>query len=115
MTASWRDLQRPRTFCLTTSEFALPASRELVDSIPVLTATPHLLISWRFKDCSACQLNFKLNDKVCQLQCEHLYHEECIKEWLLQHNCCFRCYFDVPGDLLSYENRKKDFEGGMCL
>jgi len=86
---------------------AMPVPKEIIDSIPVINITKeHLRFQGRI-DCSACQCNFKVNEKICELQCNHLYHEKCIKDWLSQHNCCFRCYFDVPGDPLSYENRKQ--------
>ncbi len=39
--------------------------------------------------CVICQENFENDDKVRVLQCEHIYHKECIDNWLGNHS--YKC------------------------
>ena len=34
------------------------------------------------RTCVICQENYKIGEKVGLTKCNHLYHHECIKEWL---------------------------------
>ena len=41
--------------------------------------------------CSVCWDDFKLEEEVRQLKCEHIFHEDCIIPWLELHNTCPVC------------------------
>ena len=42
--------------------------------------------------CSICLDDFEINDKVCRTKiCNHLFHKECLKEWLKTENSCPVC------------------------
>jgi len=41
--------------------------------------------------CSVCWEDFKLDEMVNQLQCEHIFHNECITPWLELHATCPVC------------------------
>ncbi|KAJ4961326.1 hypothetical protein NE237_021236 [Protea cynaroides] len=41
--------------------------------------------------CSICQEDYKADDEVGKLDCGHIYHICCIKQWLLQKNACPVC------------------------
>ncbi|CAH1785192.1 unnamed protein product [Owenia fusiformis] len=42
--------------------------------------------------CAVCLDEFKLKEKVCQLQvCKHGFHEKCLLAWLVQKNTCPLC------------------------
>jgi len=41
--------------------------------------------------CSVCWEDFKLDETVNQLQCEHIFHNECITPWLELHATCPVC------------------------
>ncbi|GKY99787.1 hypothetical protein MPSEU_000932500 [Mayamaea pseudoterrestris] len=46
------------------------------------------------KECPICMSAFKVNEIVSwspNEQCNHVYHHECIKEWLLRHSDCPFC------------------------
>ena len=57
-------------------------------------------------ECSVCKEEFKKNDKVYKLPCDHLFHPDCITPWLKQHNSCPTCRFELPTDDKDYEATK---------
>tara|TARA_B100000035_G_C20995374_1_gene552210 strand:- start:804 stop:1184 length:381 start_codon:yes stop_codon:yes gene_type:complete len=34
------------------------------------------------KECSICLESFNLNDKIFNLNCGHIFHKKCLKEWI---------------------------------
>ncbi|MCQ2819329.1 MAG: hypothetical protein MJ252_18860 [archaeon] len=52
----------------------------------------------QFKDndkCVICQEDFKTGEKVSKLSCNHIYHPECIKEWLKSNKKCPFCMQEI--------------------
>lgn len=47
------------------------------------------------EECSICLSLFLEKQCVKMNQCEHIYHESCIKEWLKINNLCPLCRKDV--------------------
>jgi len=45
-----------------------------------------------------CWDDFVLQEKVKQLECEHLYHPDCIIPWLKLHGTCPICRKDLTGE-----------------
>ena len=45
--------------------------------------------------CSICVDDFKLNDKIRQINCGHLFHAKCIKPWLLKSKLCPNCKCEI--------------------
>ena len=43
------------------------------------------------QQCSVCWDDFKLDEDVRLLKCEHIFHENCIIPWLELHNTCPVC------------------------
>uniref|UniRef100_A0A7N0VC33 RING-type E3 ubiquitin transferase n=1 Tax=Kalanchoe fedtschenkoi TaxID=63787 RepID=A0A7N0VC33_KALFE len=56
-----------------------------------LESLPLLLPDNKDWSCSICQEGFAEKDEVGKLECNHLYHVHCIKQWLLQKNACPVC------------------------
>jgi Ring finger domain len=60
------------------------------------------------KECSICMEQFEKDDIVSwspTTTCLHVFHHECIKEWLLYHDNCPYCRVTVlPVDMLTTEN-----------
>lgn len=48
--------------------------------------------------CSVCWDDFKLDEPVRKLVCEHLYHEQCIIPWLQLHGTCPICRKSLNDD-----------------
>lgn len=45
--------------------------------------------------CSICLGDFNRSDMLLQLICKHVYHRECLLQWLQTHYCCPYCRFLV--------------------
>jgi len=43
------------------------------------------------KDCAICQEDYKENDRMVTMPCDHLFHKECAITWLNLHNTCPSC------------------------
>ena len=39
--------------------------------------------------CSVCMTSLNIDEHVCELPCEHIFHDECIQPWLQQYN--YKC------------------------
>ena len=39
--------------------------------------------------CSVCMTSLNMDEHVCELPCEHIFHDECIQPWLQQYN--YKC------------------------
>jgi hypothetical protein len=48
------------------------------------------------KECNICIEVYKKGDKVIELPCKHLFHKECIKQWLCKEKInCPVCRYDI--------------------
>ncbi|CAI8594917.1 unnamed protein product [Vicia faba] len=47
------------------------------------------------KKCTICQEEYELDDELGMLNCEHCYHFQCIKQWLVLKNFCPVCKHEV--------------------
>lgn len=56
--------------------------RLLVNDLPVLRIETSVNES-----CSICLERFKLDDVVNKLNCNHMYHKECLDSWIQNNNC----------------------------
>ena len=43
------------------------------------------------KECSICQESFQNEEKLIKLPCKHIYHQGCIKQWLVKKDSCPTC------------------------
>lgn len=46
--------------------------------------------------CTVCCDNIVLNSKGMFMPCGHIYHPDCLKPWLAEHNTCPVCRFELP-------------------
>lgn len=66
-----------------------PLQKEKIDEIPKCEITQEQVDSKL--QCSVCWEDFVLSEKVRQLPCLHVYHEDCILPWLQLHGTCPVC------------------------
>lgn len=66
----------------------------------VIKATDLLLykdvLDKTIKNCTICFEDFKMNDRVRELCCAHIFHPDCVDTWLIGHsNCCPYCREEI--------------------
>lgn len=61
----------------------------------VLTASTLRRLNRDTPDCSICLEKFRVKDVVTRLPCTHVYHSNCIREWLTQSGSCPVCKHPV--------------------
>lgn len=74
-----------------------PASKRVVDGLPVVEITSEDLSSGRIV-CAICIGDVVVEEKVTRLPCWHYYHGDCIRPWLGMKNTCPVCRFELPTD-----------------
>lgn len=42
-------------------------------------------------NCAICQLRIQNFDEVIELKCQHIYHKECARTWVLEKKNCPTC------------------------
>lgn len=47
--------------------------------------------------CSICLCEYENEDLICKLWCNHIYHRDCVKEWLSLNAKCPLCKRDFRG------------------
>ena len=57
------------------------------------------------KNCVICMEDFKNGDKSTNLPCLHMFHTDCIQNWLKKQNTCPICKFKLTQDNISNINR----------
>ncbi|KAJ7982136.1 E3 ubiquitin-protein ligase RING1-like protein [Quillaja saponaria] len=79
---------------------SLPTSKASIDSIPTIRITSSLLEQLDPEGiilCAICKDPIAIDAHGKQLPCKHLYHSDCIFPWLVNHNSCPLCRFQLPG------------------
>jgi hypothetical protein len=63
------------------------------------------------QDCTECGVCFELHqddDMVVELPCGHVYHVDCVEDWLQRHCTCPSCRYELPTDDIMYERGRKE-------
>uniref|UniRef100_A0A7N0VEB3 RING-type E3 ubiquitin transferase n=1 Tax=Kalanchoe fedtschenkoi TaxID=63787 RepID=A0A7N0VEB3_KALFE len=71
-----------------------PASRSSINAMPTIKIKQSHLRS--DSQCPVCMEKFELGSEAKQMPCKHLYHSDCITPWLVQHNSCPICRYEMP-------------------
>uniref|UniRef100_A0A146MDJ9 RING-type E3 ubiquitin transferase n=1 Tax=Lygus hesperus TaxID=30085 RepID=A0A146MDJ9_LYGHE len=74
-----------------------PLAKEKINEIPtVVISKDQVDINLQ---CSVCWEDFKIDEQVRKLPCEHVYHENCIIPWLELHGTCPICRKTLADDV----------------
>lgn len=87
-----------------------PASRDAVRALKVETLSAEKVAQLgEGTRCAVCQETFSVGDDAQVLPCSdaHAFHPPCLAPWLLEHNSCPSCRFELPTDDWRYEARKE--------
>eukprot|EP00118_Oscarella_pearsei_P002823 m.11770 g.11770 ORF g.11770 m.11770 type:complete len:156 (+) comp23597_c0_seq1:444-911(+) len=52
------------------------------------------------KECPICMMDFAFGDPIRLLPCMHIYHRDCVDDWLLRSFTCPTCMEAVDGQIL---------------
>jgi hypothetical protein len=66
-----------------------PMTKENISGIPTVNVTQEVLD--KNPNCSVCWEDFKLEEPVMKLECNHCFHKDCIVPWLELHGTCPVC------------------------
>ena len=80
-----------------------PASRKVLSNLPLVTVTADDLLEASNKECTVCLDEQKLGSLACKLPCGHLFHKECVKDWLCRHCICPVCRLELETDDTNFE------------
>ncbi|CAM9413662.1 unnamed protein product [Choristocarpus tenellus] len=84
-----------------------PASNLALKNIPDIQVVAHDLAEETNHACSICLDDFNLGDKAVKLPCAHIFHRECVWEWLELHCTCPVCRFELETDDRKYEAERR--------
>mmetsp|Transcript_36543 Transcript_36543/g.67590 ORF Transcript_36543/g.67590 Transcript_36543/m.67590 type:complete len:468 (-) Transcript_36543:149-1552(-) len=82
---------------------APPASKQAIQQLPSVRVSPEDLIEESNRECIICYVENRVNDSVVRLPCGHLFHRECVSQWLLKRCTCPVCRYEIPTDDPIYE------------
>ena len=86
------------------SRGAPPASKRAIRQLPTIKVSAEDLVEPSNRECCICLEENCLGDKVTRLPCAHIFHENCILDWLTNHHCtCPVCRYELPTDDPRYE------------
>ncbi|URE22789.1 RING [Musa troglodytarum] len=89
-----------------------PAAKSVIESLPSVLLTEEDVAQANAL-CAVCKDGILVGERVKQLPCSHLYHEDCILPWLGIRNTCPVCRFELPTDDPEYEKWKARRAGGV--
>lgn len=67
------------------------ASQNVIDTIPIVTVTPELFANGQENTCPICISEMNTGDTVRSLRCHHIFHQQCVDEWLRVNGSCPLC------------------------
>lgn len=92
-----------------------PTSAATLRSLPKIKVKPYDLIANESNECSICLEDLVAGQPALRIPCGHLYHEECVKDWLRKSNVCPVCRFELPTDDAEYERGRRMRMAGRKL
>lgn len=82
-------------------------SAATIRSLPRIKVTAYDIAANESPECSICLSELVIGQPALRIPCGHLYHEECVEDWLKKSNECPVCRFELPTDNAEYEKGRK--------
>lgn len=61
-----------------------PAPKEVIDKLPRVKVSEQMVFDGT--DCAVCKEELIVEEEVCKLPCNHIYHFDCVSKWLEEHD-----------------------------
>ena len=78
-----------------------PTDQQILDELPETRIDDVSKLDPEKRNCVICLEDFKNGDNATVLPCIHIFHTECVKNWLKTQNCCPICKFKLTGENLN--------------
>lgn len=87
---------------------ALGASASTLRNLPRVKVTGYDIAANESPECSVCLDDLQIGATALRIPCGHLFHEDCVKEWLKKSNECPVCRWELPTDDQNYEKGRAE-------
>lgn len=93
-----------------------PAALSFINGLRETTITSDDLIEENNKECLICLDEHALGGKAVKLPCGHIYHRDCVVEWLRKQGSCPVCRYEVESSDTVFEiGRKKRMQASRKM
>jgi len=90
-------------------EVTPPASIDTLKKLPILELRAEDLKDPVNRECCVCLDNHEIGEKAVRLPyCGHVFHQECIHDWLQRKCTCAVCRFEYPTDDVEFEQQREE-------
>ncbi|KAL7579728.1 hypothetical protein ACA910_021871 [Epithemia clementina (nom. ined.)] len=83
-----------------------PASDRAIRDLPLIRIRTEDLVDPVNRECCVCLDGHQLADTAVRLPCAHIFHKDCILDWLKTHCTCPVCRYELPTDDPSFERQR---------
>lgn len=90
-------------------------SASALRSLPRIKVTAYDIAANESAECSICLDELVIGQPALRIPCGHLYHEDCVKDWLKKSNECPVCRFELPTDDAEHERGRQMRMAGRKL
>lgn len=87
---------------------APPTAKSTLRSLPRVKVSANDLERNESHECSICLDSLVLGEQAIRIPCGHLYHEDCVYDWLKKSNECPVCRYELPTDDVAYEKGREE-------
>lgn len=73
-----------------------PTSKSFLETLPLKIWDTEVDGTEKYTDCAICLSEYETKDEVVSLPCGHAFHKDCGMHWLVEHNVCPTCRYQLP-------------------
>lgn len=85
-----------------------PACPKATRQLPLVQITSDDILYYDNHDCCICLEDHTIGTKVIRMPCAHMFHSDCIHDWLSRHCTCPVCRYELPTLDEAYERGRKE-------
>ena len=85
-----------------------PMDEAALRNLPVVKATEEDLAKDGNRECCVCLEAQAVGDRATKLPCGHLFHTECVVQWLRKHGTCPSCRYELKSADAAFEKERSE-------